>query len=107
MQRPLVLQICSRTGLNVKFAMDCLTGNGWDLDRAVGNFNEVKVGAFSSFQRDWRCLHQFCVHRGRYPGKPFFRILDLWIDASHPGSKGLLAGTDVILSLCVLGIPLH
>ena len=44
MQRPLVLQICARTGLNVKFSVDCLTGNGWDVDRAVANFIEVKVG---------------------------------------------------------------
>jgi len=42
MQHPLVLQICARTGLNVKFAVDCLTGNGWDLEKAVANFNEVK-----------------------------------------------------------------
>ncbi|KZT19800.1 NTF2-like protein [Neolentinus lepideus HHB14362 ss-1] len=41
-QRTLVLQICQRTGLNVKFAVDCLQGNGWDFDRAVKNFEEVK-----------------------------------------------------------------
>ncbi|KAF8220952.1 NTF2-like protein [Tricholoma matsutake] len=47
MQRPLVLQICARTSLNVKFAVDCLTGNGWDLDRAIANFNEVKVSSIT------------------------------------------------------------
>ncbi|KAJ8481246.1 hypothetical protein ONZ45_g15371 [Pleurotus djamor] len=41
-QRPLVLDICQRTSLNVKFAVDCLTGNQWDVERAVANFNEVK-----------------------------------------------------------------
>jgi len=41
-QRPLVLQICARTGLNVKYSVDCLAGNGWNLDRAIANFNEVK-----------------------------------------------------------------
>ncbi|KAJ7650754.1 hypothetical protein FB45DRAFT_997566 [Roridomyces roridus] len=42
-QRPAVLQICSQTGLNVKYSMDCLNGNGWDHDRAVANFNQVKA----------------------------------------------------------------
>lgn len=42
MQRNLVLQTIARTGLNVKFSVDCLTGNGWDLERAVANFNQVK-----------------------------------------------------------------
>lgn len=44
LQRPLVLKICQATGLNVKFALDCLAGNSWDFDKAVANFNEVKVG---------------------------------------------------------------
>ena len=42
-QRPFVQQICQRTGLNVKYAVECLQGNGWDVDRAVANFQEVKV----------------------------------------------------------------
>ncbi|KAF9007555.1 hypothetical protein BDQ17DRAFT_1422910 [Cyathus striatus] len=42
-QRNLVLQVIPRTGLNVKFSVDCLTGNGWDLERAIANFNEVKT----------------------------------------------------------------
>ncbi|KAG7089928.1 hypothetical protein E1B28_011560 [Marasmius oreades] len=42
-QRSLVVQVCARTGLNVKFAVDCLTGNSWDLEKAVNNFNEVKA----------------------------------------------------------------
>ncbi|KAK7461961.1 nuclear mRNA export, poly(A)+RNA binding protein, variant 2 [Stygiomarasmius scandens] len=41
-QHSMVVQICARTGLNVKYAVDCLTGNGWDIEKAVGNFNEVK-----------------------------------------------------------------
>jgi nuclear RNA export factor len=43
LQRSMVVQICGLTRLNVKFALDCLTGNGWDLEKAVANFNEVKV----------------------------------------------------------------
>ncbi|KAJ7671531.1 hypothetical protein DFH06DRAFT_1177844 [Mycena polygramma] len=42
-QRPLVIQVCGQTGLNVKYALDCLNGNGWDLERAVANFNQVKA----------------------------------------------------------------
>ncbi|KDR78808.1 hypothetical protein GALMADRAFT_244380 [Galerina marginata CBS 339.88] len=41
-QRQLVVEVCRQTGLNGKFAVDCLTGNGWDLGRAIANFNEVK-----------------------------------------------------------------
>ncbi|TFK62148.1 NTF2-like protein [Pluteus cervinus] len=42
-QRSFVVQICMRTGLNVNFAVQCLQGNDWDLERAVANFLEVKV----------------------------------------------------------------
>jgi len=41
-QRPFVTQICQRTGLTVKYAMDCLQNNGWDQDRAMANFEQVK-----------------------------------------------------------------
>lgn len=41
-QRALVQQVCQRTGLNVRFSVDCLEGNGWDLERAVANFEQVK-----------------------------------------------------------------
>ncbi|PPR05969.1 hypothetical protein CVT24_004633 [Panaeolus cyanescens] len=41
-QRNLVMQVCAQTNLNVKFAVDCLTGNGWDLAKAIANFNDVK-----------------------------------------------------------------
>ncbi|THV01015.1 NTF2-like protein, partial [Dendrothele bispora CBS 962.96] len=43
-QHSMVVQICARTGLNIKYAVECLTGNGWDVEKAVANFNEVKVG---------------------------------------------------------------
>lgn len=59
MQRNLVLQTIARTGLNVKFSVDCLTGNGWDLERAVANFNQVKVG--SSFLLTTVGLLTFCL----------------------------------------------
>ncbi|KAG5653640.1 hypothetical protein H0H81_011742 [Sphagnurus paluster] len=42
-QRNLVMQVCQRTALNVRFAIDCLAGNAWDLDRAVANFEQVKA----------------------------------------------------------------
>ncbi|KAF7773548.1 hypothetical protein Agabi119p4_5715 [Agaricus bisporus var. burnettii] len=41
-QRNLVLQTCARTRLNVNFALDCLHGNAWDLERAITNFEQVK-----------------------------------------------------------------
>lgn len=41
-QRSLVTQICTLTRLNVQFAVDCLQNNGWDVDRAVANFQQVK-----------------------------------------------------------------
>ena len=43
-QRPFVMQICQRTGLTVKYSVDCLQNNGWDQDRAIVNFEQVKVG---------------------------------------------------------------
>jgi hypothetical protein len=39
----LVAQLCSRTGLNVKYAIDCLENNGWDFERAITNYHQVKV----------------------------------------------------------------
>ncbi|GJE96575.1 NTF2-like protein [Phanerochaete sordida] len=42
-QRSLVLQVCQRTNLNVAFSVQCLEGNGWDLDRAIANFEQVKA----------------------------------------------------------------
>lgn len=38
-------RLCQQTGLNVKFAVDCLQQNGWDHERAVANFEQVKVRA--------------------------------------------------------------
>ncbi|KAJ6608686.1 hypothetical protein B0H10DRAFT_2438921 [Mycena sp. CBHHK59/15] len=42
-QRPLVAQVCLRTGLVIKYSLDCLTNNGWDLERAIANFEQVKA----------------------------------------------------------------
>ncbi|THH09300.1 hypothetical protein EW145_g2122 [Phellinidium pouzarii] len=41
-QRSLVVTVCQRTGLNVRFSVDCLDNNGWDIERAVANFEQVK-----------------------------------------------------------------
>lgn len=47
-QRAQVVRLCQQTGLNVNFAVDCLQQNGWDHERAVANFDQVKVrGNFS------------------------------------------------------------
>ncbi|KAI5120208.1 hypothetical protein M0805_006314 [Coniferiporia weirii] len=42
-QRVLVLAVCQRTSLNVKFSVDCLQNNAWDVERAVANFEQVKA----------------------------------------------------------------
>ena len=42
-QRAQVARLCQQTGLNVNFAVDCLQQNGWDHERAVANFEQVKV----------------------------------------------------------------
>ncbi|PFH51065.1 hypothetical protein AMATHDRAFT_3332 [Amanita thiersii Skay4041] len=43
LQQNLVLELCRRTRLNVRFSIDCLTGNQWDMDKAVLNFEQVKA----------------------------------------------------------------
>ncbi|TRM64263.1 hypothetical protein BD626DRAFT_491278 [Schizophyllum amplum] len=42
LQRPMVLELCRRSGLTVSYSVDCLVGNSWDLDRAWANFEAVK-----------------------------------------------------------------
>ncbi|KAK2460147.1 hypothetical protein APHAL10511_007826 [Amanita phalloides] len=42
-QRNLVMKICQRTRLNIKYSLDCLTSNQWDFERAVLNFEQVKA----------------------------------------------------------------
>jgi nuclear RNA export factor len=37
------MQICERTGLNAKFAVDCLQNNAWNMEHAIANFEQVKV----------------------------------------------------------------
>ena len=32
--------------MNVKFAIDCLQNNEWDVDRAFTNFEQVKVRCY-------------------------------------------------------------
>jgi hypothetical protein len=71
MQRNLVLQTIARTRLNVKFSVDCLTGNGWDLERAVANFNQVKVG-LRLFLLTTVGMLTFCIlFREHWPGTHF------------------------------------
>lgn len=42
-QRTQVNQVVERTRLTVQWAIDCLVQNGWDTERAVANFQEVKA----------------------------------------------------------------
>lgn len=44
----LVKQFSQRSGLIVPFTIQCLEGNGWDLERAWANFVELKVRSFCS-----------------------------------------------------------
>ncbi|KAG8895923.1 vacuolar transporter chaperone, partial [Tulasnella sp. 403] len=42
-QRSLVIQVQMQTGLNTAFAGQCLEANGWDLQRALANFQELRA----------------------------------------------------------------
>lgn len=42
-----------RTRLNLQFAEDCLKTNDWDIERALANFEQVKVSGVSDGER--RC----------------------------------------------------
>lgn len=50
-QRLFVITLSNRTGLNASFSIQCLDGNGWDGEKAVANFEAVRVGVFLSFNR--------------------------------------------------------
>jgi hypothetical protein len=50
-QRPFVTQLCQSTGLNVKYSVDCLQNNGWDQERAIANFEQVKVGQVLAYMQ--------------------------------------------------------
>ncbi|PCH44854.1 NTF2-like protein [Wolfiporia cocos MD-104 SS10] len=41
-QKSMVIQICQRTGLNIQSGVQCLESNGWDIERAIANFEQVK-----------------------------------------------------------------
>lgn len=41
-EQTLILRVCGRTRLNANYAVDCLTNNAWDFDRAIANFEGVK-----------------------------------------------------------------
>nr|KIR88407.1 nuclear RNA export factor 1/2 [Cryptococcus tetragattii IND107] len=42
-QQSLISQISSRTGMNAQYAGLCLVQNGWDLEAAIKNFEEIKT----------------------------------------------------------------
>jgi len=41
-QKLLLIQLAQQTGLTIQYAGQCLEGNGWDMQRAVANFAQVK-----------------------------------------------------------------
>ncbi|KDN50615.1 hypothetical protein RSAG8_01113, partial [Rhizoctonia solani AG-8 WAC10335] len=41
-QRALMVECAGRTGLNAQYSRMCLEGNGWDLAKALVNFEELK-----------------------------------------------------------------
>ncbi|KAF9815618.1 hypothetical protein IEO21_04478 [Rhodonia placenta] len=41
-QKSLVMEVLTRTGLNLEYAVQCLESNAWDVGRAVANFEQVK-----------------------------------------------------------------
>jgi len=41
-QRLYVLELSARTGLNATFSIQCLEGNGWDPQKALANFEQVR-----------------------------------------------------------------
>ncbi|KAG9096030.1 nuclear mRNA export, poly(A)+RNA binding protein [Ceratobasidium sp. UAMH 11750] len=41
-QRALLVECANRTGLNAEFSKMCMEGNGWDLNKALVNFEELK-----------------------------------------------------------------
>lgn len=41
-QRSLVMEVLTRTGLNLEYAVQCLESNAWDVGRAIANFEQVK-----------------------------------------------------------------
>lgn len=42
-QRLYVIELSTRTGLNAGYSIQCLEGNGWDPQKALANFEAVKV----------------------------------------------------------------
>ena len=62
-QRGLIIQIRQRTGLNAQFAVDCLQNNAWDLDRAIANFEQVKVSGPFCFWRATSYLRSGTIGR--------------------------------------------
>ncbi|KAF8588268.1 NTF2-like protein [Ramaria rubella] len=41
-QRMYVIELSARTGLNAEYSIQCLQGNGWDPQKALANFEQVR-----------------------------------------------------------------
>ncbi len=59
------MQISTLTRLNIQFAVDCLQNNGWDADRAVANFEQVKVRGWMLLPIDTLTLYHLQGTLGR------------------------------------------
>jgi nuclear RNA export factor len=42
-QAEMIAQVRGKTGMNEGFAVLCLSQNGWELERALKNFEEIRV----------------------------------------------------------------
>ncbi|TFY63422.1 hypothetical protein EVG20_g6313 [Dentipellis fragilis] len=65
-QLALVVQLSQQTKLTAMFAIDCLETNGWDMARAMANFEQVKVGCRAFLRIAVRAL--FAYRRVTYQG---------------------------------------
>jgi len=60
--------VSSQTGLNTAFAVQCLEGNGWVMERALTNFEELKARHDNVFAAPGRIADQ-CLYLGFYPSR--------------------------------------
>lgn len=54
-QEQLVVQISSKTKMTLQYSEMALSGNGWDIEAALKNFEELKVSSQSSLAWDGSC----------------------------------------------------
>lgn len=87
------MQICERTGLNAKFAVDCLQNNAWNLDRAIANFEAVKVRDVRSTLDNLLTSVGVSSSKGRCHGMHF---CDMGLKDNKPNTGTFLLNIDMI-----------